>query len=110
MIFFIYAALHSCFFFTLSKISYVFDDFYFNLIEINKFIKHKHINYLYYNSKYLDLYLSLSFLFFFFKKKNYESKMGLLGCLFSLFFTELDFFSSPIVFSCSKKNSFIQKV
>ena len=59
------------FLFILFNKSYVFVDLYFNLILINRFIKHNQVNYSYYNIKYLDLYLSLSFSNVFSLRKNY---------------------------------------
>jgi len=98
------------FLFILFNKSYVFVDLYFNLILINRFIKHNQVNYSYYNIKYLDLYLSLSFSNVFSLRKNYEPKMGLSECLFSVFFfsTKLDFFSY-IFFSYSRKKKFHRK-
>ena len=40
---------------------YVFIDFYYRLILVNKFTKYNKVNESCYNIKYLDLYLSLNF-------------------------------------------------
>ena len=71
-------------FFILSNKSYAFVDFYFKLIWINKFIKHNQVNYHIMVLNILIYIYLLIFLIFFFKKKIYEPKIGLLGCLLSL--------------------------
>jgi len=40
---------------------YVFIDFYYRLISVNKFTKYNKVNEPCYNIKYLDLYLFLNF-------------------------------------------------
>jgi hypothetical protein len=55
-----------CFYFILFNKFYVFVDFYYKLILINKFSKHSRVNGPCCAYKYLDLYLSLNFFSFVF--------------------------------------------
>jgi hypothetical protein len=69
MIFLLFITLHIFFLLLiLFNKSYVCVDFYLKLNLIKKIIKHNQVNYLYYDIKYIDLYLSLDF-FYFFRKK-----------------------------------------
>jgi len=96
-------------FFILSNKSYAFVDFYFKLIWINKFIKHNQVNYHIMVLNILIYIYLLIFLIFFFKKKIYEPKIGLLGCLLSLSLPpELDLFFCLFFLSYSKNISFIE--
>ena len=100
------------FFFLLLNKSYVYVNFYFKLILINKFVKHNQVNYPYCDIKYLDLLLSLIFFqFCFCLRKKLWSQTGFVGVsFFSLFFFILNLtFFSIYFFSYCKTNSFKEK-
>jgi len=59
--FFIYATLYRISVLSFYSIIFMYIDFYYKLIFINKFIKHNQINEPYCNIKYLDLFCPLIF-------------------------------------------------
>jgi hypothetical protein len=89
------------FFFILLNKSYVYVNFYFKLILINKFVKHNQVNYPYCDIKYLDLLLSLIFFqFCFCLRKKLWSQTGFVGVsFFSLFFLYWTWLFFPFIFS-----------
>ena len=97
-------------FFLFYSINLMCINFYFELILINKFIKHNQVNNSYCDIKYLDFFChSLFLMLFLFKKNVIKPKMDFLRCLFSLFFfIELDYFS--YFFSHIVKNIILKKI